>query len=307
MYKKDFDKLQKLPGYCVFFGSHFYLEEYEKKILSKFEDANVLKMYYDEYDFEGAKKHLSEPTLFGGENILIVKHSKIPPNIEKLADYTKNGYLFFFYYGKKKPGIFGKNFVRFFEPGLKELAEHCIMYEKKYGVRLSTEARSYLIKRCEGLFIEKEIEKLSLYSSEIGVEDVKRLVFEYKEESFEELFYEIINGGDFYDQLGMFLQNNDYKRLLPAFIRFIREHYIYYLYIKKTGSSSLEGLLGYRLPYDVNAKKVKTAVRFKEKEYFELLRFILGQELKMRSSDKDKEAVFWESVSYLKLFFSKHN
>jgi len=304
MYKKDFDKLSELPKYCIFFGNQFYLREYEEKILKIFQNDNILKLYYDEYDFDIAKIHLSESSLFGGENVLIVKHNKIPANIDKLLPYTKNGYLFFFYYGNKKPEIFNKNFVRFFEPSLKEVIEVIDKYSLKYNVRLTQEAKLKLARSVDPLFLEKEIEKLANYSNEITVNDVENLVFEYKEESFEELFVLILNNKEFLPNLYNLLEKADYKRLTSALIRYIKDLYMYNLYIKKTGSSSLEGLLGYKLPIHINKQRVDLAIKFKEKDFYELLKFLLEKELEMRNSEKNKEAIFWEVITYLKLFNS---
>ena len=304
MYKKDFDRLSKIPNYCIFYGNNFYLQQYEKKIFNKFKDENILKLYYDEYDFESAKTHLTESSLFGGVNVLIIKHNKIPQNIDKLIKNTKSNYLFFFYYGNKKPEHFGKNFVRFFEPNLRDIIEYINDLTKKYGIEISQEAKIFLATTTESMFIEKEIEKLSNYSNKITLEDVKQLVFEYKEESFEGLFILILNGKDFYNELEYFLETNDYKRIIPALIRFIRDLYTYNLYIKKTGSSSLEGLLGYKLPVHINKQRVELAIKFKEKDYYKLLKFLLNKELEMRSSEKNKESIFWETISYLKMFNS---
>jgi len=304
MYKKEFDKLLKIPNYCLFYGNNFYLQQYEEKISNQFKNENVLKLYYDEYDFDTAKTHLTESSLFGGVNVLIIKHNKIPPNIDKLIKNVKNNYLFFFYYGNKKPENFGKNFVRFFEPTLRDVVELINELTAQYNIEMSHEAKMYLATATESVFIKKEIEKLSNYSDKISLEDVKNLVYEYKEESFEGLFNLILNGKDFYEELLYFMETNDYKRIIPALIRFIRDLYTYNLYIKKTGSSSLEGLLGYKLPVHINKQRVELAIKFKEKDYYEMLKFLLEKELEMRNTEKNKESIFWETVSYLKTFNS---
>ncbi|MEO1924242.1 MAG: DNA polymerase III subunit delta [Nautiliaceae bacterium] len=304
MYKKDFDKLTVLPHSLLLYGNNFYLQEYEKKILKQFENANIIKMYYDDYDFETAKTHLSESSLFGDTNVLIIKHSKVLPNIEKLLKYTKDSYLFFFYYGDKKPDVFGKNFVRFFEPNLKEKLEFIETFSKEYGVKISKEASLYLASAVEPSFFRYEIEKLSLYSSDISLEDVKKLVFLYKEESFEELSVSILKGEDFYEKLNKILEISDFKRIIPAIIRYVRELFEYHVYIKKTGASSLEGYLGYKLPFHIEKQRIELAIKFKEKDFYELLKNLLKFELEMRNSEKNKEAVFWEAMSYLKIFTS---
>ncbi|NPA11828.1 MAG: hypothetical protein GXO62_06265 [Epsilonproteobacteria bacterium] len=302
MYKKEFDNLKELPRYLLLYGDEFYLKMYEEKLLKRFENANVLKLYYDEYDYEAAKRHLSEISLFGGENVLIIKHNKIPQNIEKLKDYAKNGYLFFFYTGDKKPAVFGKNFVRFFAPNLKEVVLYIQELEKKYNITLTKEARLFLAKTTEALFLEKEIEKLSLYDSEMGLEDVRKLVFLYKEESFEDLIVDILEGREFFDKLQNFLEITDFRRIIPAFIRYVRELIEYRLYIKTTGANTLDGYLGYRLPKDIEQKRIYLAVSIKENLLFELLKKLLLYELQMRNSNRDKEALFWEAMSFLRGF-----
>jgi len=304
MYKNEFDRLEKLPNYCLFYGNEFYLQQYEQKIIEKFKNENILKLYFDEYDYEIAKIHLSESSLFGGVNVLILKHKNIPQNIDKLIKYANNSYLFFFYYGNKKINSFGKNFVRFFEPNLREVIEYINSLCVKYNIELSQEAKIYLAKSVEGMFLEKEIEKLSLYNEKLNLTDIQKLVFEYKEDSFEDLFELILTNKDFYNELNNFLEKNDFRRIIPALIRYIRDLYMYNLYIKKTGASSLEGLLGYKLPIHINKKRVELAIKFKEKDYFELLNYLLKKELEMRNTDKNKEAIFWEVISFLKLFNS---
>jgi len=304
LYKKDFDKLSEIPKYCVFYGNSFYLQEYENKILEKFQNENILKLYYDEYDYDRAKTHLSESSLFGGINVLIIKHNKIPVNIDKLIKYTNSNYLFFFYYGNKKPEIFDKNFVRFFEPALKEIIEIIDKYSLEYNVKLTQEAKLKLARSVESAFLKKEIEKLSNYSTHITLNDIEQLVFEYKEESFEDLFVLILNNKEFLVNLQYLLEKTDYNRIISALIRYIKDLYTYKLYIKKTGSSSLEGLLGYRLPLHINKQRVELAIKFKDKDYYELLKFLLKKELEIRSTEKNKEAIFWEVITYLKLFNS---
>ncbi len=302
MYKKEFDKLPFLPNYFLFYGDNFYLQEYENKILDRFKNENVLKLYYDEYDFETAKTHLRESSLFGGKNILVIKHNKIFPQIDKLITYAKgDSYFFFFYYGNKKIETFKNNFVRFFEPTLRDIVEMINFYANKYNVEITQEAKLYMANLIEASFIQKEIEKLSLYSSKITLEDVKELVFCYKEESFEELFVLMLNGKDFYEKLNSILEMNDFRRIIPALIRYVRDLYTYHLYIKTTGSSSLDGLLGYKLPFHIQNQRVSLAIKLKEKDYFELLNYLLKKELEIRNS-KNAEAVFWEVMTFLRVF-----
>ena len=303
MYKKEFDKLEVIPNNIVFYGNDFYLGVYEKKLLKRFENANVLKMYFDEYDFEEAKRHLSENSLFGDTNILILKHNKFPSNYEKLIKYAKDSYLFFFYYGNKLPNNI-KNFVRFFNPDTKELIQFIDEKVKSLNVSITKEAKLKLIKVVEPAFLEKELEKLALYINEITSEIIDELVFDYKEESYEDIIVSILKSGDFEKNLENLLVKTDMRRFLSAITRYIKDLYKYNLYIKKTGEASLKGLLGYQLPYDIEKKRVELAIKIKEKDFYELLKFLLNAELKIRKGTSNIEVVFWEVIAFLKTFNS---
>ncbi len=302
MYKKDFDKLNEIPHLVVFYGNAFYLREYEKRILEKFKNANILKMYYDEYDFELAKTHLRETSLFGGANILILKHNKIPQGFEKLVKQTGDSYFFFFYYGQNPPKI--KNIVRFFEPDMKEMIFFIDKKSEELNINITKEAKIYLIKTVESVFLEKELEKLALYSNDITLSDVKKLVFLYKEDTFEDIIVSILKGEEFEDKLNNLLQKIDLKRFLSAFIRYVKDLYKYHLYIKKTGDTSLKGFLGYKLPYNIEKQRMTLAVKFKEKDFYLLLKYLLSFELKLRQRKGFDESLFLEAIAFLKTFNS---
>ncbi|WP_457561072.1 hypothetical protein [Caminibacter sp.] len=306
MYKKEFDSLNKLPNNLLLFGNDFYLKEYEKKLLEKFKNANIMKVYFDEFDFESAKTHLNESSLFGDINVLILKHNKFPSNLDKLLKLNKNNFFFFFYYSNKLPqnNPFGKKFVRFFEPNLRDTIIYIDELSKKLNLKLTREAKMFLAKSISPEFLKEELTKLSIYSDDINLEDVKKLVFLYKEESFEDLIVSILKGEDFIEKLNSIVEIAGYKRIIPAIIRYIRELFEYNLYFKKTGLSSLEGYLGYRLPPSIEKQRIELCLKFKEKDYRELLKNLLNFELKMRNSEKEKEAIFYEAIVYLKVFSS---
>ncbi len=79
MYKAEFDKHiqnSSISNSFVFFGeSSFLIDSYTKK-LTNIEDASAITFYYDEYDFKSAKAHLSQASLFGGINVLVIKSEK---------------------------------------------------------------------------------------------------------------------------------------------------------------------------------------------------------------------------------------
>jgi DNA polymerase-3 subunit delta len=304
MNKKDFDNLKELPHFVVFYGNSFYLDIYQKKIEEKFKNENLLKLYYDEFDKNVAKIHLIESSLFGGQNVLIIKTNKFDKNLEELKKYAKNNYCFIFYVGNKRLDLKKDEFVRFFEPSFKEIIEYINRICEKENVNLSNESKNFLAKSIDPLFLENEIKKLANYKNDISLKDIEELVFLYKEESFEDLFVKILNSKEFFNDLELILKTVDYKRIVPALINYITNLYQYHLFIKTTGSSSLKEFLGYQLPFDIEKQRISLAIKLKEKDYKNLLDFLLNKELLMRNSEKEKEAIFWEVMIYLKNYHS---
>jgi DNA polymerase-3 subunit delta len=304
MNKRDFDILKELPHFVVFYGNNFFLDIYQKNIEKQFENENILKLYYDEFDKTKAKSHLMENSLFGGQNVLIIKTDKFNKELQELKKYSKNSYCFIFYTGNKKLDLGKNEFVRFFEPTFKEIMEFINKLCERENLNLSNEAKNFLAKSIDPLFLKNEIKKLSNYKKDISLKDIEEVVFLYKEESFEDLFVKILNGNDFFDDLKIILETVDYKRILPALINYITTLYQYHLFIKVTGKSNLKDFLGYQLPFDIEKQRIALAIKLKEKDYKNLLDYLLNKELLMRNSEKEKEAIFWEVMIYLKSYHS---
>ena len=79
MRRQDLDQAlsrNNAPKVIMLYGeSHFLIERYTK-LLSNIADASVLSLYHSEYDFSQAKNHLSQGSLFGDQNLLIIKNEK---------------------------------------------------------------------------------------------------------------------------------------------------------------------------------------------------------------------------------------
>lgn len=79
MYKNELDKHIKnrsLSNSFILFGESSFLIDRYTEFLTHIENASVLKLYHDEYNFNSAKAHLSQASLFGDQNILIIKSEK---------------------------------------------------------------------------------------------------------------------------------------------------------------------------------------------------------------------------------------
>ena len=111
MYKRELDqKLQQaLPKALLLYGENSYLIDFyiEYYIRSLQAEEDRLSLYFDEWDFAQAKNYLSQSSLFGGTNLLIVKHEKRIPKKEldtliALANKNSDNYFLFGFSGETR-------------------------------------------------------------------------------------------------------------------------------------------------------------------------------------------------------------
>ncbi|MDX9756405.1 MAG: hypothetical protein RBT52_02695, partial [Sulfurimonas sp.] len=70
MYKNELDKHiqnNSLSNSFMLFGESTFLIDRYTQTLTNIKDASVAKFYHDEYDFNSAKAHLSQASLFGDQ------------------------------------------------------------------------------------------------------------------------------------------------------------------------------------------------------------------------------------------------
>ena len=97
MYQREFNQLiqKSLPKALLLYGEDdyqidYYLEYFVSKLDAK---DSMLTMYFDEYDFDSAKSFLSQTSLFGGTNLLVIKNDKKLPKKE-LDTLSKKSFIY---------------------------------------------------------------------------------------------------------------------------------------------------------------------------------------------------------------------
>ena len=79
MYKAEFDnriRNKTISNSFILYGESEFLIDLYASMLSNYADANFLIFYNDEYNFNSAKAHLSQASLFGDRNVLVIKTEK---------------------------------------------------------------------------------------------------------------------------------------------------------------------------------------------------------------------------------------
>ena len=290
----EFNKLKQIPNYFLFYGDHFYLDFYFEKLSLKGE--NVLKLYFDEVEIDKAKAYISQNSLFGDKNILIIKTEKWL-GFKEIVKVVGDNYFYLFFYGdvkKVKPKEFNNNFVRFFKPDLKELILKSQNYMELKGIKnIDIYNLRHLIDRIDYRFIFREIDKLALVDN-LTPHKIDELVFNYNETALEQFFDTIFLKQPHLGQLRTIIyQGEDEIRVVTALVRYLKNLYLFNLNMKiKGGSSVSKDVLGYQLPKQNEEIRKRNAFSLNEKQFLKLFELFFKVELQMKLS-KDREILLF--------------
>ena len=280
MYKKEFDRIDHSFDAYLFWGDEpYYVRTYAQQTAQKIASKEErLLLYYDEYDFDTAKNYLSQSSLFGDRNLLILKHEKALPKKELqslIALCNKNPGSFLIYElptgeGKKISSLFdakhGAVNVRFFRPSIHEAKAQLQLRAKELEIDIDPFALQHLLAVLEGNLelAMNELEKLRLAGERVETKDIDRLVFALTPLNLEKLYEAII----FKEPLGELLlklseeEQNEMKIVL-GFQNFLRQLFLFYSYIRLHGSVDSKAVLGYKLPRQIEERRTSLAMRIK--------------------------------------------
>ncbi len=313
MYKNELDRhIQNstTSNSFVFFGeSSFLIDIYTKKV-SEIDDASILNFYYDEYDFNSAKAHLSQASLFGGNNVLIIKSEKKVPKKEldifvDLCEKNSDNLFVYAYYGsdhKAYTKAFAKKStisVRFFNPNHNESLGIITNIAKMKNVDIDRYAISHLLNIHNGdiALSSNEIDKFKVYDRAITTKDIDSLVFGLAEVNIDDLIKKILTKKDFKDDLLNILEHGeDEIRIITAITTYLTQLYIFNIYIRVHGTPNALEILGYPAPKFVVDEKAALCLKFKPNTYYKLHNLLLSSELNMKSSHLDKSAILLSTL-----------
>jgi len=315
MYKNELDKHiqnQSVSNNFVFFGESNFLIDMYTKMLTTIDDANILNYYHDEYDFNSAKAHLSQGSLFGDRNILIIKSAKKvqKKELDILIDYCEknpdNVFVYAYYgpdhktYNNKK--AFGKNStmsVRFFHPKDYEAQNIIAQVAREKNVNIDKYTISHLlsIHNEDVALASNEIDKFRVYDREITIKDVDNLVYGLGEINLDDFIKKVLAKKEFTKDLQNILEHGeDEIRVLTAITSYLTQLYMFNIYIRVNGAPNALEILGYPAPKFVVDEKAAIALKYKPNTYSKLHELLLDSELKLKSSNVDKGAILLSTL-----------
>ncbi len=310
MYKRDFEGLlnnHRLPKSMLLYGECDFQNNYfSTKVTQQWSEADdeKLLLHYDEYDFTTAKNHLSQSSLFGGQNIVVIKSDKAIPKKEldvlvALCEKSDNSFLLFQYFGDSKKAVniaksFKKNFVRFFKPNLGEALSLLNLKAKEVGLNISgyTLQHLYLLQLEDLSLCVNEFEKLALFDTEVQSADIDRVVYGLGAVGLDSFVEKLLKKEDIKDSFSTLSESGgaDEVRVINAIQSYLSQLLLFHMYIKMHGTFDARAILGYPLPPQLAKQRADHSIRIEIQTYKNVLEHLAKTELalkKVKNLDKN--------------------
>jgi DNA polymerase-3 subunit delta len=335
MYKNEFDNSLR-KGYfyksIMLYGDEdFFLSFYTNKILKVLNITNDEKitLYQDEYNLDTCVNYLSQSSLFGDRNLLILKlnSTKIDKrNIEKIINATlKNENSYFILQllegnFKTYTSVFSKknqlnevNHLRFFKPNIGEALSILQNQANDLNVKIDSNALKYIYEHqnMNLSFSINDLRKLAIFDEQIDIKMINNVLFNLSQVTKESLIDKILAKKDFSEDLVRFLEysnDEDSIKLLSYFSNHIMTLLEFNMFVKIHNRIDAIEILGFKAPPHIVQKYTSQSMRFSLKDFEEILNHILEMEHYIKSGIKvDKNAFIYTGLLKLKELLNKHN
>jgi DNA polymerase-3 subunit delta len=317
MYQREFDQKlkQALPKAVLFYGENdylvdFYIDSYIKKTDAK---ESMLSLYHDEWNFEQAKNFLSQTSLFGGTNLVVVKHDKKIPKKEldvliELANKNEDNYFLYGYSGapkdaksmqsafsEKKCGVW----VRFFEPNIRDGI--AMLQQKSQQIQLDIDHYALqhlmLILNNNLALCANELNKLAILGMKVTSKDIDRLVYSTAPLATEQLLIDLFNKKPITATITKLLDlGEDEASLLRSTQYFVNQIFLFHAYIKLHGHVDSAAILGYKLPKQIEEQKAQLALRVKSATLLKIFEHLLESEILIKKAPATQKEVLVYSM-----------
>lgn len=305
MYQREFENLLRStpPRAMLFFGENEYLiSNYLQHYINITNAADsMLTLYFEEYSVDRAKAYLSQSSLFGGTNLLIIKREKKIPKKEldvlvELVGKNSENFLLFHYTGtatnaKSLQSSFtpkkGANWLRLFEPNIRESIEMLQKKAQKIGLDIDHFALQHLMLVLNNniALCANELNKLAILEGKVTSKDIDRLVYSTAPLVTEQLLIELFEKKPIVETLSKLLEvGEDEFSILRSTQFFVNQIFLFHAYMKLHGHIDSKAILGYKLPKPIEDQKANLALRIKSPTLLKIFEYLLTIELEIKKS-----------------------
>ncbi len=315
MYQREFENLLRTtpPRAMLFYGDNEYLISSYLQHYINITNAkdSLLTQYFDEYDFVVAKNYLSQSSLFGGVNLLILKRDKKIPKKEldtliALVQKSSDNYLLLDYKGLDKDAKSlqssfspkkGANWLRLFEPSMRENIAFLQKKSQHIGLHIDHYALQHLLMLLNNnlALCANELNKLAILEGEVTSKDIDRLVYSTAPLAVEQLLIDLFEKKPVVGMINRLIELGvDESSILRSTQFFVNQIFLFNAYMKLHGVIDSKAILGYKLPKNIEEQKANLALRVKSQTILKIFEHLLEVELQLKSSTKmDKEALLY--------------
>lgn len=315
--KQDFERLLqdgKIPRAMMFFGESEFMIDYHASRLCDTWGAqdDIFSLYHQEYNFAAAKAHISQGSLFGGNNILLIKNDKKVPKkeLDELISYvgkSPTNFLIYCYYGsdhktsnKSFAPKVGADSIRFFNPYFNEGKNILRQEAKRLNIQINDDAITHLLlsQNSDLSLATNELKKLSILQTPIHSKEINEHVFPLAEVKLDQLILDILAKKDFRINLERLLETGENEiQIITAISNFVTQLFLFHTYIKVNGVIDSAAVLGYKLPGFIEKERAALSIKFKLRTYERLLDHLLSTELLLKSGgSKDNNAILLSAL-----------
>jgi len=305
MYQREFDQRlqQELPRAVLLYGENDYLIDHYISRYKKELDAteSMLALYHDEYEFEQAKAYLSQSSLFGGTNLLLLRREKkiAKKELDTLIELTiknPNNYLIFAFTGEardaktmqssfteKKGGIW----VRFFEANPKEARQLLREEARHLDLEIDDYALNHLFTLLNGnlALCVKELEKLSILRRPVSSKDIDQMVYSSAPLAIERLLVDLFAKKPVTETIAKLLElGEDEYSILRSTQFFVQQIFLFHAYIKLHGRADSKEILGYKLPRHIEEQKAAIAVKVRSAALLKIYEHLIQSEIRLKKA-----------------------
>lgn len=306
MYKREFEgllKANKAPKSTLLYGACAYqnnvLAQQLLTLLKAGSEEKVM-MYFDEYNFTSAKNFLSQSSLFGDRNILIVKTDKTIPTKEietlvALCAKNDSSYFVYQYFGEDKKAtpltkLFDKQndgvFVRLFKAEFNEAMQLLQNHASSIGLSIDRYALQhlYMIHTEDLSLCVNEFEKLLVLDREIQVNDINTLVYGLGSVSMDHFITKLLEKKDIKEEFERLIEGDGVEeiRIINAIQSHVTQLFLFHAYIKLHGSFDAKAILGYPLPPQLAAQRSQHSIKIDLATYHKLSNQLIDAEYRLK-------------------------
>ena len=305
MYQREFENLlrQTPPRAMLFYGDNNYLISgyIQHYINITSASDSLLTLYFEEYSFDKAKIYLSQNSLFGGTNLLIIKRDKKIPKKEldlliALVAKNSDNFLLFNYQGKASDAKSlqasfspkkGANWLRLFEPNMRESIN--MLYKKSQTLEIDIDhyALQHLMLLLNNnlALCANELNKLAILEGKVTPKDIDRLVYSTAPLAIEQLLIDLFEKKPIVKTLSqLFDLGEDEISVLRSTQFFINQIFLFNAYIKLNGNIDSQAILGYKLPKYIENQKANLASKVKPSTLLKIFEHLLEVELQIKNT-----------------------